>query len=191
MDSTSQKIASAARGLLDEHGTEGVSMRKVASVVGITPMALYRHYPNRDGLLGALADTGFAELTERLTSLRLTGRLDRQLLKVIDVFVDYALDNPRLFELMFLTKREGARQFPEDFRARRSPTATLSADIIARGMESGDFRKDDVWEIVFESGAMMQGLVMLYLGGRMALTPAEFRAFIRRSFERYLNGIRA
>jgi hypothetical protein len=38
---------------------------------------------------------------------------------------------------------------------------------------------------------MMQGLVMLYLGGRMALSPAEFRAFIRRSFERYLNGIRA
>jgi AcrR family transcriptional regulator len=191
MDSTSQKIAAAARGLLDEHGTEGVSMRKVASVVGITPMALYRHYPNRDGLLGALADAGFAELTARLTSLRLTGRLDRQLLKVLDVFVDYAFDNPRLFELMFLTKREGARQFPEDFRARRSPTATLSADIIARGMETGDFRKDDVWEIVFESGAMMQGLVMLYLGGRMALSPAEFRAFIRRSFERYLNGIRA
>jgi AcrR family transcriptional regulator len=190
MDSTSQKIATAARGLLAEHGTEGVSMRKVASVVGITPMALYRHYPNRDGLLGALADAGFAELTTRLTSLRLTGRLDRQLLKVVDVFVDYAFDNPRLFELMFLTKRAGARQFPEDFRARRSPTASISADIIARGMECGDFRKDDVWEIVFESGAMMQGLVMLYLGGRMALSPAEFRALIHRSFERYLNGIR-
>jgi AcrR family transcriptional regulator len=190
-DSTSQRIAAAARVLLDEHGAEGVTMRKVAGVVGTTAMALYRHYPNRDGLLNALADMGFAELAAKLASLRLTGRTERQLQKVLDAFVDYAFENPRLFELMFLTKREGARQYPEDFRMRRSPTATISADIIARGMEAGEFRKDDVWEIVFESGAMLQGLIMLYLGGRMAMSPAEFRALFRRSFERYLNGLRA
>jgi AcrR family transcriptional regulator len=191
MDTTSQRIATAARGLLDEHGAEGVTMRKVASVVGITPMALYRHYPNRDGLLNALADAGFVELTANLTGLRLTGATERQLQKVLDVFVDYAFESPRLFELMFLTKREGARQYPQDFRLRRSPTATVSADIIARGMEAGEFRKDDVWEIVFESGALMQGLIMLYLGGRMAMTPQEFRAYFHRSFGRYMNGIRA
>jgi AcrR family transcriptional regulator len=191
MDTTSQRIAAAARGLLDEQGAEGVTMRKVASVVGITPMALYRHYPNRDGLLNTLADAGFAELAAKLTDLRLTGRNERQLQKVLDAFVDYAFESPRLFELMFLTKRAGARQYPEDFRMRRSPTATVSADIIARGMEAGEFRKDDVWEIVFETGAMMQGLIMLYLGGRMAISPAEFRAFFRRSFARYLNGLRA
>jgi Tetracyclin repressor-like, C-terminal domain len=115
--------------------------------------------------------------------------LERQLLKILDVFLDYAFEKPRLFALMFLTKREGARQYPEDFRARRSPTANVSADVIARAMETGYFRKDDVWEIVFETGALMQGLVMLYLGGRMAMPPERFRAFCHRSFGRYLNGI--
>ena len=168
-----------------------MTMRRVATAVGITPMALYRHYPNRDGLLNTLADTGFAELAAKLADLRLTGRIDRQLLKILDVFLDHAFDSPRLFELMFLTKREGARQYPEDFRMRRSPTANVSADVIARAMETSYFRKDDVWEIVFETGALMQGLIMLYLGGRVALSPAEFRAFCHRSFRRYLNGIRA
>jgi AcrR family transcriptional regulator len=187
---TAQKIAGAARRLLDKEGAEGVTMRRVASAVGITPMALYRHYPNRDGLLNALADAGFAELTAKLAGLRLTGGVDRQLLKIIDVFLDHAFDNPWLFELMFLTKREGARQYPEDFRARRSPTANVSADVIARAMETGYLRKDDVWEIIFETGALMQGLIMLYLGGRMAMSPSEFRTFCHRSFGRYLNGIR-
>jgi AcrR family transcriptional regulator len=187
---TTQKISSAARRLLDQEGAEGVTMRRVASAVGITPMALYRHYPNRDGLLNTVADSGFVELAAKLTDLRLTGRIDRQLLKIIDVFLDHAFDNPRLFELMFLTKREGARQYPEDFRMRRSPTANASADVIARAMETGYFRKDDVWEIVFEIGALMQGLIMLYLGGRMAMSPSEFRAFCHRSFGRYFNGIR-
>ncbi len=187
---TTQKIASAASRLLDKEGAEGVTMRRVASAVGITPMALYRHYPNRDGLLNTLADAGFVELSERLASLRLTGGIERQLLKILDVFLDYAFEKPRLFALMFLTKRESARQYPEDFRARRSPTANVSADVIARAMETGYFRKDDVWEIVFETGALMQGLVMLYLGGRMAMPPERFRAFCHRSFGRYLNGIR-
>ena len=188
---TTQKIASAARSLLEKEGAEGVTMRRVASAVGITPMALYRHYSNRKGLLKALANTGFEELAEKLASLRLTGRVERQLLMILDVFLDHAFEKPRLFELMFLTRRDGARQFPEDFRARRSPTANVSADVIAGAMETGYFRKDDVWEIVFETGALMQGLVMLYVGGRVALPPERFRAFCHRSFGRYLNGIRS
>jgi AcrR family transcriptional regulator len=187
---TTQRISSAARRLLDQRGAEGVTMRRVATAVGITPMALYRHYPNREGLLNTVADSGFVELAAKLADLRLTGRIDRQLLKILDVFLDHAFDNPRLFELMFLTKREGARQYPEDFKMRRSPTANASADVIARAMETGYFRKDDVWEIVFETGALMQGLIMLYLGGRMAMSPSEFRAFCHRSFGRYFNGIR-
>lgn len=190
-ETMTQRIADAARRLLNKGGTEGVTMRRVASAVGITPMALYRHYPNRDGLLHALADAGFVELSEKLTSLRLRGGVERQLLKILDVFLDYAFEHPRLFELMFLTRRKGARQYPEDFRARRSPTANVSADVIARAMEAGYFRKDDVWEIVFETGALMQGLVMLYLGGRVAMPPEDFRAFFHRSFRRYLHGIRS
>ena len=188
---TAQKIADVARRLLDKEGAESVTMRRVATAVGFTPMALYRHYPNRNGLLNALADAGFVELTAKLAGLQLTGEVDRQLLNLLDVFLDHAFDNPRLFELMFLTKREGARRYPEDFTTRRSPTANVSADVIARAMEMGYLRKDDVWEIVFETGALMQGLLMLYLGGRMAMSPSEFRAFCHRSFGRYLNGIRA
>ena len=166
-------------------------MRRVATAVGMTPMALYRHYPNRDGLLNTLADGGFTELAAKFAVLRLTGRIDRQLLKILDVFLDHAFENPRLFELMYLTKRAGARQYPEDFRKRRSPTANVSADVIAQAMEIGYLRKDDVWEIVFETGALMQGLIMLYLGGRVSMSPPEFRAFCHRSFGRYFNGIRA
>ncbi len=188
---TIQKIAAAAARILHKEGTEGVTMRRVTAAVGISPMALYRHYPNREGLLNALADAGFAALADRLASTRPTGRVDRQLSTVLDVFLDFAFEEPRLFELMFLSMREGARTFPDDFQARRSPTANVFADIIARAMESGHFRKDDEWEIVFETGALLQGLVMLYLGGRVRMSPEQFRAFCHRSFGRYLNGLRS
>jgi AcrR family transcriptional regulator len=187
--STSEKIASAARRLLDREGADAVTMRRVAEAVGITAMAVYRHYPNRAGLLNALADEGFAELTLRLESLRTSGDMTKRLERVMDVFLDHALERPRLFELMFLKPREGARRFPEDFRAGRSPTANPSEVILREGMEAGVLREDDVWEIVFEMGALLQGLIMLYLGGRTSMSEKEFRKFCRRSFERYMHGI--
>jgi AcrR family transcriptional regulator len=187
--STSELIASAARRLLDREGADAVTMRRVAEAVGITAMAVYRHYPNRAGLLNALADEGFAELTVRLESLRPSGDMTKRLERVMDVFLDHALERPRLFELMFLKPREGARRFPEDFRAGRSPTANPSAKILREGMEAGVLREDDVWEVVFEMGALLQGLIMLYLGGRMSMPEKEFRKFCRRSFERYMHGI--
>ena len=188
---TALKIAQAARRLLDREGVEAVSMRRVAEAVGITPMAIYRHYPDREALLQALADEGFEELAASLKGRRFTGDVETRLAKMADLYLDHALENPRLFELMFLTQRKGARQYPQDFKARKSPTATLMADVLAEGMASGELKKDDHWEITFEMGALSHGLIMLYLGGRMDVSPAQFRALYKRSFRRYIHGIRS
>ena len=186
---TSEKIANAARQLLEREGADAVTMRRVAEAVGITAMAVYRHYPNRAGLLNALADEGFEELALRLERLKPKGNTRDKLEAIMNVFLDHALEKPRLFELMFLKPREGARRFPEDFRAGKSPTANPSARVLKEGMDAGVLRRDDVWEIVFETGALLQGMIMLYLGGRMSLSEKEFRKFCRRSFERYMYGI--
>ena len=186
---TAQKIATAARRLLDREGAEAVTMRRVAEGVGITPMAVYRHYPDRAGLLNALANEGFEELARRLASQRFSVDIARRLTKMADIYLEHALENPRLFELMFLKPREGARRYPRDFKLGDSPTANLLAEAIREGMESGYLRKDDTWEIVFEIGALSHGLILLYLGGRMSVTPARFTALYLRSFTRYIHGI--
>jgi AcrR family transcriptional regulator len=189
--STARKIAGAARRLLDKDGVDTVTMRRVAKAVGITPMAVYRHYPDRAGLLNILADEGFEELAARLAGGRFTGDIEKRLTKMGEIFLEHALENPRLFELMFLKPRAGARRYPQDFKAGRSPTANPMVDVVREGMKNGCFREDDAWEIVFEMGALSHGLIMLYLGGRMSVPPARFRAFYRRSFRRYIRGIRS
>lgn len=187
---TAKKIATAARSILDQHGYQAVTLRRVAVAVGITPMAVYRHYPDHEGVLNVLADSGFAELAGRLTGLPLSGDIEERLSQILDANLNFAFENPRLFELMFLQRREGARRFPKDFKARKSPTANVMADVLRRGMEAGYFREDDPWEITFEMGALLQGLMMLFLGGRVGLSQSRFRSYCHRSFRRYLNGIR-
>jgi AcrR family transcriptional regulator len=187
--STNRRIIVASRRLLDKEGPEAVTMRRVAKAVAITPMAIYRHYPGRTALLNALADEGFAELAARLTRKQFSGGVDERLTKLGEIYLEHALQSPRLFELMFLKPRGGARRYPRDFKAHRSPTANLMVEVVKEGMADGYFRDDDPWEIVFEMGALSQGLIMLYLGGRVEMSRSEFCAFYRRSFRRHIHGI--
>jgi AcrR family transcriptional regulator len=189
---TAQAIVICARHLLDEGGAAAVSMRKVAQMVGVTAMAIYRHFPDHAALLNALADQGFADLSQTLRTDMAKGPALDRLARVSEIYLDFALSHPRLFELMFLASRLGARQFPQDFEAGLSPTANLFAEMVRQGMEEGVFRADeDLWEITFELGALLQGLVMLFLGGRIKMDAEGFRALFRRSLRRYIHGIHA
>jgi AcrR family transcriptional regulator len=180
----------AARELLDKEGLAAVAMRPIAERVGITPMAIYRHYADRASLLNAVADEGFHELATHVQTLQLKGGVEQRLMQVGDVFLDAALQFPNLYELMFFAPREGARVYPRDFRAGRSPTFNPTVHIIKEAMGTGELRPDNPVEIAFELSALSHGLIVLYLGGRVAQNEKQFRMLHQRSFRRYFYGLR-
>ncbi len=57
-------IARAALELGDQDGPAAMSMRAIASRLGCDPMALYRHFANREALLDAVADLALAEVAD-------------------------------------------------------------------------------------------------------------------------------
>ena len=123
-------------------------MRRVAAAVDVTPMAIYRHYPGRASLLNALADEGFADLTARLAEKKFSGSVQARLTRMMEIYLEHALQRPRLFELMFLKPRVGARSYPRDFKAGRSPTANLLAPVVinrASGRAVQAVRSDRVY----------------------------------------------
>ena len=56
---TEQRIARIALGILEKQGAEAVSMRRIAEAVGVTPMAIYHHFANRDALLRSIVEKEF------------------------------------------------------------------------------------------------------------------------------------
>lgn len=188
--STSASILVAARKLLEREGVAAVAMRPVAEHVGITPMAIYRHYADRASLLNAVADAGFCELAAQMSALSPKGDVEQRLLQIVDLFLGIALRSPNLYELMFLVPRDGARVYPDDFKAGRSPTFAPIVNVLEEAMRNGELRSEDPIEIAFELSALLHGLVMLYLGGRVNLGKKEFRLLYQRSFRRYLDGLR-
>lgn len=49
-------IVDRAIGVLDEYGLESLTMRRLATELGVRPSALYHHVPNKQTLLAAVAD---------------------------------------------------------------------------------------------------------------------------------------
>jgi AcrR family transcriptional regulator len=58
------KIAAAAVRLADEHGLDGLSIRRLAGDLGVGPMRLYDYVANRSELLDLMVDAVYARIAE-------------------------------------------------------------------------------------------------------------------------------
>lgn len=186
---TATRILRAARTLFEREGADGVTMRRVAAAVGLTPMALYRHFPNRDALLRRIRDDSFDEIARHWRARNRGGDALARVVALQELYLDYALTHPHLFDHAFLARRDEARRWPDDFVARRSSTMNEVADAVAEAMASGALRQDDAWEVAMTLWAHSHGLVALYRAGRIALDERAFRALHARALRRLLEGI--
>lgn len=191
--STAAKIVAAVRDIVATEGAAAVSMRRVAAAVDVTPMAIYRHYPNREALLDATAETVFAELSVRWGKRTWAEDADlaSHVADVVGDHLDFALGSPRLYAFLFTERREQARSFPDDFRAGRSPTLNLLTETLSEAIRRGVLRECDVWELALVLAATMHGLVQMYHGGRINLSEPNFRALCESAAWRILDGVRA
>ncbi|MFD1045370.1 TetR/AcrR family transcriptional regulator [Kibdelosporangium lantanae] len=187
---TADRIAAVALEILMAEGAQAVTMRRVAAAAGVTTMATYRHYPNRETLLRTVVDAAVAELSKdwgkRDGPVDFRGRLDR----LTDDFLDFALGKPNLYAFVVTERREGTRQFPEDFRTGATPTFAPVLETVEQGIRDGALRADDPLEVTLAITMPAMGLVQLYHGGRINLSENDFRALCKRTIERVLDGVR-
>jgi len=163
-----------------------VSLRSIATELNVTPMSIYRHFTDKEALLATVVDSGFQLLTEYLT--RRTGR-KRRVLGVIGHFLDFALEEPRLYELMFLQRRKNVRIFPRDFAAHRSIAFDVLRNAVIEEMADGRMRRDNDLETTLTIWAHAHGLISMFTLGRFGDDQAAFRRLYDRSMQRLYRGI--
>src|SRR5258708_36404437 len=91
----------AAIELLEDGGETALSLRAVARQVGVSPAAPYRHYADREALVSAVAAVGYRDLAEQLAAAHPSPSTPQQLAGVAIAYVQFALDRPALFRIMF------------------------------------------------------------------------------------------
>src|SRR5882672_4362697 len=149
----------AAGKTLERQGMGGLSLRETARRAGVSHNAPYRHFPDREELLAALAAEGFAMLGERLR--RQPGR------EMGEAYVRFALEQPQRFRLMFGGLLPMAK-YPELRSAAQAAHQALVAAF--KDLPRPELAAAAAWSLV-------HGLSHLLLDGQFASTDRE--GFVR------------
>jgi AcrR family transcriptional regulator len=172
------RIFSAAKTVLAKDGVSGLSIRSVAEAAGLSPMAMYRHFQNKDALVNALMLDGFVAWEEIARSIREPDPL-RWIEKGFEAFLAFALKQPHRFDAAFLLPAIEARQYPDDFAAGRSPVMAMFIARVDEAKAKGYFGDTSSLEIALAIAAQAQGMVSMHRASRFS-GERQFKALYRR-----------
>ncbi|MEV8373285.1 TetR/AcrR family transcriptional regulator [Kribbella sp. NPDC056861] len=102
-----QRVIEAASDLLAREGRESVTTRAVASAAGVQPPAIYRHFGDMDELLEAVAEHGYAKFLAAKQVVPAPSDPVEDLRAGWDLAVEFGLENPALYALMYGEPRRG------------------------------------------------------------------------------------
>jgi AcrR family transcriptional regulator len=157
-------ILEAAEALLEKHGPDALSIRRIAQRARVAPMGLYTRFDGKRGVVDALFMEGFSHLGSaiRATStmpdpveaFRTAGRAYREL----------ALAHPARYRLMFLHVVQGFEPSDEALGMAHGAFQAL-VEAAARCVDAGRLRGPDAAAIAQQVWATCHGWVALELGG--------------------------
>jgi AcrR family transcriptional regulator len=180
------RIFAAAKAVLDREGLPGLTVRKVADRAGVSPMALYRHFADKDTLLNALMEDGLAAWESIARSISASDPIE-WLIALGEAFLEFALTEPHRFDAAFLLPAPRARQYPEDFVAGRSPVVAMAMIRIEQAKAEGRLAAKSAAEVALAFSALAQGLVSMYRANRFS-GERQFKALYRAQIRHCLQG---
>src|SRR3954468_1152527 len=95
LDHRREQIRHAAQLLAESDGWPAVTMRRLASDLGVTQPVLYSAFASRQALIDAVALNGFGDVAATLRAVEPTPMARMR------AYLDFAAQHPRVYEAMF------------------------------------------------------------------------------------------
>jgi AcrR family transcriptional regulator len=159
-----EKVVDTALKIADDEGSAAVTLRRLATMHGVTPMALYRHFKDKDDLLAALGDRLLADVVLPKPT---DEPWDHQLHEVLSAFVTALRGHPRLADLTLT-------------RILVSEAGLAMAERAMELITEGGFSVDDAAEAGRQSICSLISLVMTDPMTREVNDPAAREDSLRR-----------
>ncbi len=182
-DITGPKVREAALRLFAKGGYAAVSMRAIATEVGVQAGALYNYTPDKQTLLFSLLCQHMEDLLEASHDDVTRSPIDR-LQRFVDFHIRFHADRP---DEVFISYMELRNLTPDNFAAiealRRRYEDRLEA-ILQSGAAAGDFSIADTKIATFALIAMLTGVNTWFRqGGRLSLDQviAQYWDMVRKS----------
>ena len=154
--------------ILAKDGVSGLSLRKVAQKAGVSHSAPYSHFADKQALIAAISTEGFRQLYERVNGVveEYKTKPSMQLIEVAWTYVQFAMDDPDRFKVMFSGVLEKEKEYPE-FVAESQRNFQLLKMIVEANQASGRLRSGASELAALSAWGIIHGFVMLLLEGQI------------------------
>ena len=161
-----ESLIEAALQHLQTESTETLSLRALARQVGVSQTAPYRHFKDKMALIEELATLGFNRLSERMETALDLYPLDypRQILAIGVSYIQFALDEPALFFLIFGPNPRNNKDNEALYEAGKRCFRVLLNTIVA-GIETGALKQEPPLRMANAAWATAHGLASLVVNG--------------------------
>ena len=184
-------ILDTTRHLLLQDGYASLSMRKIARAIDYSPTSIYLCFDSKDDLFQALIEEGMKQLYRALQQAAAyhtdpVARLEA----LSQCYVQYGLDNPEYYEIMFVLHPEHVAPFPADKYRRARRNLELFSEALAQGAEEGRLQVEKPRTAASSIWAMLHGTVALLLARRIDAGIGQ-EAFIQTAIRQAIRGVLA
>jgi AcrR family transcriptional regulator len=157
-----RRLQKAASGLYAELGATGVSARAIADRAGMSVGALYLHFGSLQGLMQSLWQGPVETINRRLEQIA-ADHPDpvHRLRKLLEAYVEVALDRPELFRGAFLFVRPETLPKPDREPLASAVFAALLVAAVADGQASGALAPGDPGRLAQLAWAGLHGALAL------------------------------
>lgn len=168
-------IAAGLKRLEEGDGAE-LGLRALARDVGVSATALYRHFPDKEALLDALADEGLRRLGALQAQAWLKAGGGRQgFLAVGIAYVRFAHDEPAVFRLSF-TRQMRDRCEPG------TDGGEVGYNLLRAGVAQTMPHLDDPEVAALHAWSLVHGIAMLVLDRRIEWDEAQVERVVGMTF---------
>ena len=185
-----QRLIAAATRHFASHGLEGLTLRRLAADLGVSPMTPYRYFADKDAILAAMQAHAFARFASALEHAFASAQGATQRAEAVGTaYTKFALSEPAHYRLIFDLAVKDQNADPALQAAAARARATMTAyvrDLVASGRLRGD--PELIGQAVW---ALMHGAVMLRLAGNFPSADAYdavLRVGVRALFKGFGSG---
>ena len=180
-------LLAAAERTVRERGVEELSLRELAREIGVSHGAPRRHFPDRQALLDALAESGFERLDADLRAAadRAGEEFQPRLEAVAAAYIRFATHDPALLDLMFAAKHRATQPSPQDAMER---AFLFMIELIIQGQAIGRLQPGDPERVGLVLFSTIQGIATLLTAGMIA--PEQLDELTTDAVAQFLRGSR-
>lgn len=192
-EQTREEILAATEALLLASASEDeVSVRAVADAVGVTPPAIYRHFPDKAHLIFEVCTRQFQRLGEEVAAVAGPDAdpLDT-LAGIARAYARFGLENPEHYRIMFMGHADHTPELYADERVLETGSFGVVGRVLQEAMDGGRLRPEltDAEQLAYVMWAGIHGVVSLAVAKpNLPAPPIEER--VEAMVEVLLRGIR-